>query len=263
MVVAFLIVLVPVMAWNLSTRGVPDISTSAYGGKSLHHGTDVRSGGRWSRRAADELEALAGPGTWEQSSVGTRIALERIRDDPVGIALLGIRKQYTLWGGESYGVRYGIRRELASRPFLPRSIVPSLASGVFYAAVMAVTALGLYLRRHRTDALAALLIATAFSISVLHSLVEVRDRYHSYAMPLLMPIAALAIVALMRRVGWMRGEDPPDEPVDGADATAASRPTEPPRAATLTAESLLSDRSRGPDLTCRRGRRRRLTGARP
>jgi hypothetical protein len=207
MVVAFLVVLVPIMAWNLSTRGVPDISTSAYGGKSLHHGTDVRSGGRWSRRAADELDVLAGPGTWEQSSVGMRIALERIRDDPVGIALLGIRKQYTLWGGESYGVRYGIRRELASRPFLPRSILPSLASGIFYAVVMAATALGLYLRRHRTDALSALLIATAFSISLLHSLVEVRDRYHSYAMPLLMPIAALAIVALMRRVRWLRGED--------------------------------------------------------
>jgi hypothetical protein len=228
MVVGFLLVLIPIMAWNLSTRGVPDISTSAFGGKSLHHGTDVRSGGRWSRRAADELEVLAGPGTWEQSSVGTRIALERIRDDPVGIALLGIRKQYTLWGGESYGVRYGIRRELASRPFLPRSVLPSLGSGIFYAAVLGATALGLYLRRHRTDALSALLIATAFSISLLHSLVEVRDRYHSYAMPLLMPIAAVAIVALLRRLRWMRAEDPSDEPAASADETVQDRPTTEP-----------------------------------
>ena len=201
MLVTFLIVLVPIMAWNLSTRGVPDISTSAYGGKSLHHGTDVRSGGRWSRRAANELKAIAGADTWEHSRVGlAHRDSGGIRDDPVGIGLLALRKQYTLWGSETYGVRYGIRRELAGQPWLPRSVMPSLASGVFYVAITAATALGLYLRRHRPDALSALLIATALSISLIHSLVEVRDRYHSYAMPLLMPIAAVAIVAVLTRV---------------------------------------------------------------
>src|SRR5688500_89311 len=84
--------------------------------------------------------------------------------------------------------------------------MPSLASGVFYVAITAATALGLYLRRHRPDALSALLIATAISISLIHSLVEVRDRYHSYAMPLLMPIAAFAIVAVLRRARWI-GDD--------------------------------------------------------
>jgi hypothetical protein len=226
MVIAFLVVLVPVMAWNLSTRGVPDISTSAFGGKSLHHGTDVRSGGRWSRRAAAELEAIAGEDTWDQSSAGMRIAIERIRDDPIAIALLAVRKQYTLWGGEYFGVRYWIRRELSSRPYLPRSVLPSLASGLFYLAIMAATALGLYLRRHRTDALSALLIATALAISLLHSFVEVRDRYHSYAMPLLMPIAAFAILAVMRRVGWVHGDDEGPEAL-GAIPPATAVPADP------------------------------------
>ena len=200
MLAAFLAILVPVMAWNMATRGVPDISTSAYGGHSLFIGTDERNGGRWSRAASDELDDLAGPDTWERSRIGSQIALERIRTDPVGIAILGLRKQYTLWGSESFGVRYGIKRDLASRPYRPRSVLPSLSSGLFYAAITAATAVGLYLRRRQLDALSVLLIGTAATVSAVHALVEVRDRYHAYVIPLLLPIAAVAIVELLRRV---------------------------------------------------------------
>ena len=78
---------------------------------------------------------------------------------------LAIRKQDTLWGRESYGIRYGIRRELATEPYLPRSVLPSLSSGTFYAALLALAALGLYLRRRRTDALTARLVLSALMMS--------------------------------------------------------------------------------------------------
>ena len=58
--------------------------------------------------------------------MGQQLAIGRLRDDPLGIIVLAIRKQDTLWGRESYGIRYGIRRELATRavcrgPSCPRS----------------------------------------------------------------------------------------------------------------------------------------------
>ena len=121
---------------------------------------------------------------------------------------LAVRKQDTLWGRESYGIRYGIRRDLATEPSLPRSVMPSLSSGTFYAALLALAALGLYLRRRRTDALTALLVLSALTMSLMHGFVEVRDRYHAYLVPLLMPIAGCAVAVLVNRVGRRADETP-------------------------------------------------------
>jgi hypothetical protein len=212
MVLGFLVVLLPILAWNLSTRGAFDISTSSFGGGSLYHGTNVASGGRWSAAASHEIGRLADD-DWERSRAAQAIAIGRIREDPVGMAALGLRKQVTFWGRETYGVRYGIRRDLAGEPWRPASVLPSMASSVFYAAVLAFTALGLYVRRHQPDALSGLLILVVLALSLLHAFVEVRDRYHSYAIPLLMPIAAVAILgtidAFRRRLA-ARAPSPPE-----------------------------------------------------
>jgi hypothetical protein len=203
LLLAFLLVLVPIMTWHVSTRGVLDISTSAYGGSSLYHGTNVSSGGRWSAEASRELTELAGDEQWERARVGQQLAIGRIRDDPLGTIVLAIRKQDTLWGRESYGIRYGIRRELATHPTAPRAVLPTLASGGFYAALLSLTALGMYVRRRQTDALTALIVAATITMSLMHGLVEVRDRYHAYLVPLLMPIAAFALTTMLERVPWL------------------------------------------------------------
>ncbi len=227
MVLAFLLVLVPIMTWHLSTRGVLDISTSAYGGSSLYHGTNWESGGRWSEGASRELTAIAGDDQWERTRVGQQLAIGRLRDDPIGMFALAIRKQDTLWGRESYGIRYGIRRELATEPYLPRSVLPSLASGSFYAALLALAALGLYLRRRRTDALSSLLVLSALTMSLMHGFVEVRDRYHAYLVPLLMPIAGYAVAVLVNRVRPTPA-DSPEERARSAPDQAAETESQPP-----------------------------------
>jgi 4-amino-4-deoxy-L-arabinose transferase-like glycosyltransferase len=209
MLLGFLLVLVPIMAWNLSTRGALDISTSSFGGGSLYHGTNLASGGRWSRAARAEMTQLA-ESSWDQSRTAQAIAIGRIRDDPVGMAALALRKQVTFWGRESYGVRYGIRRDLTGKPWAPAAVLPTIASGTFYVGLLAFTVLGLYLRRRQVDPLAALAVLVVLALSLLHGLVEVRDRYHSYAIPLLMPIAATAILAVTEGVRSRRaGRSPP------------------------------------------------------
>jgi hypothetical protein len=105
-------------------------------------------------------------------------------------------------------------------------VLPALASGGFYAALVALAAVGLYLRRRRTDALSALLITTVLAVSLMHGLVEVRDRYHAYVLPLLMPIAACAIMAAVQRAR-RRGAGWDAQEASGAGTFTENSPTEP------------------------------------
>ena len=203
--VAFL-VMIPAIWHNATAYGELSPSTSTYGGHILYMGTDVRSGGRFDGGARDELEAIVGSEEPRAlSEAGSRIAFERIRSDPLGIALLAIRKQDTLWSTERYGVEYGIDRGLRERPANPRATTPLLLSQGFIALVYAATCAALFLRRRDLDALAVLAIALVWSLALMHALLEVRDRYHAYVIPVLLPVAAVAVVALIDAAGrWRR-----------------------------------------------------------
>jgi hypothetical protein len=199
-VAAFLLVLAPVVVYNIARTGTPSISTSDYGGHTLYIGTDVASGGRFSEEANEELVRLAGPDLLARSRMGTEIALQRIRDDPLGIAALAVRKQDTLWGTEHYGVQYGIRQSLADRPGHPDATTPLLLSQGFYVLVLAAATAGVWLVRRRPDPLVPLAIVLIWTVSAIHALLEVRDRHHSYVLPLLLPLSALALVTLGDRL---------------------------------------------------------------
>jgi hypothetical protein len=197
---AFLVVLAPVVAYNVARTGTPSISTSDYGGHTLFIGTNVASGGRFSEEANDELVRLAGSDLLARSQAGTEIALQRIREDPVGIATLAVRKQDTLWGTEHFGVQYGIRQSLADRPQHPDATTPLLLSQGFYVLVLAGATGGLWLVRRRPDALVPLAVVLIWTVAAIHALLEVRDRHHAYVVPLLLPLAALALVTLCDRI---------------------------------------------------------------
>jgi hypothetical protein len=194
---AFLLMLLPVAWHNLGAYGELSVSTSSYAGHSLYIGTDERSGGRFSRQANEELMAIAGPDPRARSEAGMRLALERIRRDPLAIAVLAVRKQSTLWATERYGVEYGIDRRLRQRPAEPRATTPLLMSQAFLAAVLVTATAGLWLRRRESDALAVLAIFLVWSVALAHALLEVRDRHHSYVIPVLLPLAALGAVAII------------------------------------------------------------------
>jgi hypothetical protein len=194
---AFLLVLGPAIWHNIATYGEVSVSTSTFGGHSLYIGTDQRTGGRFSGAANEELIALAGPEPHERSVVGARIAMDRIRSDPLGIAWLAIVKQDTLWATERYGVEYGIDRGLRERPANPRATTPLLMSQAFLAVVYLAAAAALFLRRRELDALGALAVVLVWSVALAHALLEVRDRHHAYVIPVLLPLAAVAVVALI------------------------------------------------------------------
>jgi hypothetical protein len=54
--------------------------------------------------------------------------------------------------------------------------------------------------RRRPDALVPLAVVLIWTIAAIHALLEVRDRHHAYVVPLLLPLAALALVTLCDRI---------------------------------------------------------------
>jgi hypothetical protein len=203
-ITTFLVVLIPVMAYNLDRSGGLSISTSDYGGHTFYTGTYEPSGGQFDKATHRELIEAVGRDPVDWSTHGTEIALQRIREDPIGIAALGIRKQDTLWGTEHYGVQYGIDPTLQDRPQGRAATVPMLLSQAFYVLLLLTATAGLWLRRHHPDALAPLVITMIWTISAMHALLEVRDRHHAYVIPLLLPLSGLALattwLAIQRRL---------------------------------------------------------------
>jgi 4-amino-4-deoxy-L-arabinose transferase-like glycosyltransferase len=196
LVVAFLLMMIPVLAYNLERTGELSISTSEFGGQVLYIGTYEPSGGHYDKQAHDALVAVAGREPRDWSRIGGEIAMRRIREDPIGIAALGIRKQDTLWGTEHYGVQYGIGQHLRDRPQARKATVPMLLSQGFYVLVLLSATAGLWLVRRRPDALVPVAITMIWAVSAMHALLEVRDRHHSYVIPLLLPFSALALGTL-------------------------------------------------------------------
>jgi len=186
---ATLLLLTPVVAYNLDAHDEPSLSTSAYGGWSLYIGTDARTDGRWSPQAAAEIEALTPGGIWDDSAAGTSVALQRIQADPSGFALLAARKFAILWGSEDFGVVYGLGRGSIAAP---AATFPMLASYIFYALIAGLAALSLFRRRRDFDRLTVLCVGVTLIVALIHVFVEVRDRYHAYLTPLFIALVALA-----------------------------------------------------------------------
>ena len=203
----FLLVLTPVLWHNYEEHGELSISTSQFGGQAFYLGTYEPSGGTYDQAAIDALIAISGPDIADISEVGARIAMDRLREDPIGIGMLAIRKQDTLWGTEHFGVEYGISRSLEQRPSHPRVATAILLSQGFYLIVLVSATFGLYLMRRRPDALAPLAIVLVWSVAAVHTLLEVRDRHHSYVLPVLLPIAAVAGAALLQRLERLVGRN--------------------------------------------------------
>jgi hypothetical protein len=120
--------------------------------------------------------------------------------DPLGVALLGIRKQDTLWGTERYGVQYAIKQSLKDKPQHPRVTTPLLLSQTFYVFVLVAALAAFVARRRERDALIPLATLVIWGASATHVLLEVRDRHHAYAVILLLPLAAYSVVRLVEAV---------------------------------------------------------------
>ena len=189
------VLLVPVVAYNLGTHGALSLSTSAYGGWSLYVGANREHGGQWNAEDAARLDGFPGSSWWERSEYAGSLAMDRVLEDPLGSLALLPRKFSTVWGDETYAATYALRT-----PALTREVrVGWLTSQLFWAPMVVLAALGMLATR-RDPPPAALLIGMIVTLVALtHLALEVHSRYHAYLVPLFCLLAALGAEALVGR----------------------------------------------------------------
>jgi len=193
----FVVLLLPVVAFNLRAYGDVSLSTSAYGGWSMYVGANREHGGQWNAEDAARLAGFPGATWWERSEHAGGLALDRIREDPIGSLAVLPRKLSTLWADETYAATYALR----SGPITRDVEVGWLISQLFWASLAALAALGMLAAR-RDPSPAVLLVGMIVTlVAVTHLALEVHSRYHAYLVPI---FCLLAAAGAERLIGWWR-----------------------------------------------------------
>jgi 4-amino-4-deoxy-L-arabinose transferase-like glycosyltransferase len=206
-VAAFGLLLLPVVAFNLTAHGDLSISTSAYGGWSMYVGANREHGGMWNVDDAARFVEFPGSSWWEKSEHAATLVAARIAEDPEGAARLLPRKFATMWGDEYYAATYALR----SGPPTRDVHVAWLLSQTAYTGLIFLGAIGMFAARPWSGGswrLTALLIGMMVTVVALsHLILEVHSRYHAYLVPLLCVLAAAGVAALveLQRQWRMRG----------------------------------------------------------
>jgi len=190
--VVFLVLLLPVVSFNLRAHGDLSISTSAYGGWSLYVGANPEHGGAWNAEDAGRLAGFPGSSWWERSEYAGSLALNRVLQDPPASIQLLARKFHTLWGDERYAAEYALSSGSVTRA--PHSVW--LASQLFWTPLVALATLGMLAGRRQPRPAALLIGMTVTVVAVSHLVLEVHGRYHAALVPLLCVPAAVGVEAV-------------------------------------------------------------------
>jgi hypothetical protein len=185
-VVAFLVVLAPVVAWNRSEGAGWSVTTSRQGNWNLLVGLNQEHDGHYN---TDDAALVGGErGTREFDVRAGALARERLLADPAGAVALAVRKFPLLWGPDRYAAYWAVAR---SRP---ADIGPVFALGdasqIAWVAVTAGAAIALWRRRDRQPAIGWLTLLCVGGVAAAHTVLEIQERYHAFVAPLLIVLAA-------------------------------------------------------------------------
>ena len=193
----YVVLLAPVVAYNLETHGELSVSTSAYGGWSMYVGANREFGGRWNAEDAARFAAFPGDSAWDKSEHAGTLVIDRVMEDPGGSIALLPRKFMTLWADETYAAAYA----MATGPPTRAVHVGWLTSQLFWAPLVLLAGLGMFVGRRDPRAAALVIGMTVTLVAVAHFALEVHSRYHAYLVPLLCLLGAVGAGALGR---WWR-----------------------------------------------------------
>jgi hypothetical protein len=195
----FLLTLSPVIAHDFEASGVLSVSTSGFGGWSLFVGTNAASGGQYDKTLFAVVGGQAGTPAFDRRAL--TLALDRIERDPVGVAVLAVKKIPVMWASESYATDWTFDVRARGDTAVVRSMLIVVDQGV-YALILLLAAYGLWRWRHARTTALLLIVLIILSVAAMHSVLEVQSRYHAYLEPLICVLAggALATTRLGRRL---------------------------------------------------------------
>lgn len=187
------VLLLPVVAYNLRSHGDFSLSTSAYGGWSLYVGANREHLGQWNAEDAARLAEFPGDSWWDRSEYAGRLAMDRVLEDPAGSLAMLPAKFALVWGNETYAATYALRAGSITREVQ----TGWLASQLFWTPLVFLAAVGMYGARRDPRPAAYLIGMTITLVALTHLALEAHSRYHAYLVPLFCLLAAAGAEALV------------------------------------------------------------------
>ena len=196
MVACFLVLLLPVAVWSEQTKGELSISPSNYGGWSLLVGTDSARTGQFNPDLASQVEGVLGTPEFDRRA--GQLAVDRLRQNPAKFAPLAIEKFPIMWAADTYGVLYTLRIGSESdHPSESKGLLVVSEAG--YLAIVAFAAYGLWTLRSAVPPTATLIVLLMLALAVVHTLLEIEPRYHSFMVPLFCILGGYGVSAFGSR----------------------------------------------------------------
>ena len=161
----------------------------------MYVGLNADSGGQWNSVDAAALAGFPGDSWWDRSAYAGSLALDRALADPGRTLELMPTKFVTMWGDESYAPDYAFARIQQPRVI---EVGRGLAQA-FWVVLCLLAAIGVLVERHRPRPATLVIGTTIASIALIHLVLEVHGRYHSYLLPLFCLLAAAGGEWLIRR----------------------------------------------------------------
>ncbi len=191
-VVGLVLGLLPVII-GTTVAGRPSVSSSSYVWWTLYIGANQETGGKWNEADIARVGGVAG--TPEADRLARQLALERIGGDPLGTAVLYVRKIPTTWGDARYAARWVF---LAMPEPDARAVgVSALLSSVGWAATTTLAAIGAWLERRRPARATVLVAAIVGSMVLAHAVLEASARFHDPTVPILSMVAGAGLARLV------------------------------------------------------------------
>jgi hypothetical protein len=216
-VLAAVVTLGPVIAWNRSLLGTWSPSTSLYTGWQLYVGANVATVGAYNAEDAARVDALVpgyqsrligreyaagifNPSTYRlhaaRDAVALRLAATRFKSDGLRFVAVLPLKFGRGWGRADDPVFWVLDRGTGQTPVA--GSVMHLAAQLWWLCVTLIVAAWYVLERRRRPLLGLVTAVVVIAIAVSIELLESQSRYHEPVVPL---FAAIAGVALSGRVG--------------------------------------------------------------
>jgi 4-amino-4-deoxy-L-arabinose transferase-like glycosyltransferase len=191
----FVLGLVPNVVFQYERTGRLTLSTSNFDGLNLLVGLNEKSGGSYSREDR-ALIADIPPTSREFVDAPYRLALERLRADPLVVIRLAPTKFQRMWGDATYAARFAIVDNDPADP--GRALLTIMSQGV-HVLTLALALVGVLAWRS-LQPVVILIILSVLMATLASFVIETQPRYHAPFEPLLCLLAGVGLAASYERM---------------------------------------------------------------
>ena len=191
----FVLGLVPNVVSQYERTGRLTLSTSNFDGLNLLVGLNEKSGGSYSREDR-ALFADVPPTSREFVDAPYRLALERLRADPLVVVRLAPTKFQRMWGDATYAARFAIVDNDPADP--GRALLTIMSQGI-HVLTLVLAFVGVLARRS-PEPVVILIILSLLMATLVAVVLETQPRYHAPFEPLLCLLAGVGLAASRERI---------------------------------------------------------------